>query len=292
LEELLGYFVPCGDHDRLSCLGVKETDSHLLFVPEKRYLIEVQIYIDGECADTRKLPVTGTLHLEELSKLLRTELQDRPLAVSIDPQCQIDWLLGDDGSETASVTSPAKPREANVSVTSQTRGVGALVESAAAVMSPGKRRSLGGAPSSDSKRRRSTSTHLDRRQFSEDQFVGDIIAAHCTGENELPAPFLCPISLDIMRDPVIVAGSGNTYDRQSIERHFQTRYTDPMTNMDLRKGSERKLVSNNNLRSQIDEAERSRVDLRLIALLHDKQRRPPRGDATVGAWFTSWLSKS
>ena len=33
--------------------------------------------------------------------------------------------------------------------------------------------------------------------------------------------FLCPISMDIMQDPVVVGGSGNTYDRKSIEKHFQ-----------------------------------------------------------------------
>ena len=27
--------------------------------------------------------------------------------------------------------------------------------------------------------------------------------------------------MDIMQDPVVVGGSGNTYDRKSIEKHFQ-----------------------------------------------------------------------
>lgn len=36
--------------------------------------------------------------------------------------------------------------------------------------------------------------------------------------------FLCPISMDIMLDPVVVGGSGNTYDRKSIEKHFQHCY--------------------------------------------------------------------
>jgi len=287
LEELLGNFVPCSEHDRLSCLGVTDSDSHLLFVPEQHFSLEVLVHVDGECVGTRKLRALGTLHLEEVGKILKKELQEKPLDMTIDPQCQIDWILGNDGYEIAC----NKLSEVSMLVTSPTRGVGALVGSAAAAMTSGKRRSLGGTPS-DSKRRRSTSSQPDKRQLSEDDFVGDIFATHCTSDRDLPAHFLCPISLEVMRDPVLVCGSGNTYDRQSIERHFQRRFTDPITNMELRKASERKLVSNNTLRSQIDEAEQSRIDLRLIALLSDKPRKSSKGDATMGAWFTSWLSKS
>ncbi|KAL5547270.1 hypothetical protein UlMin_006957 [Ulmus minor] len=40
-------------------------------------------------------------------------------------------------------------------------------------------------------------------------------------DNEVPNYFLCPISLQIMRDPVITV-SGITYDRESIEQWFET----------------------------------------------------------------------
>mmetsp|Transcript_62685 Transcript_62685/g.158309 ORF Transcript_62685/g.158309 Transcript_62685/m.158309 type:complete len:121 (-) Transcript_62685:349-711(-) len=83
----------------------------------------------------------------------------------------------------------------------------------------------------------------------------------------MPKQFLCPISYDVMCDPVIVAGSGNTYDRRSIQQHFQHRHTDPLTNVELHRGSDRKLIENNSLRSQIQEAERDQVDLRLVASL-------------------------
>ena len=53
--------------------------------------------------------------------------------------------------------------------------------------------------------------------------------------------FLCPISMQIMQDPVIVTGSGNTYDRKSIERHFQHFYRDPLNNTELRRPADRNL---------------------------------------------------
>ncbi|GMH16104.1 hypothetical protein Nepgr_017945 [Nepenthes gracilis] len=58
-----------------------------------------------------------------------------------------------------------------------------------------------------------------------------------TAETELkspPANFLCPISLDLMNDPVILS-SGITYDRSSIERWFEAgNRTCPVTNQILK----------------------------------------------------------
>ncbi len=36
----------------------------------------------------------------------------------------------------------------------------------------------------------------------------------------VPEEFLCPISLDIMTDPVIMIETAMNYDRSSIEQHF------------------------------------------------------------------------
>ena len=47
--------------------------------------------------------------------------------------------------------------------------------------------------------------------------------------------------MQIMQDPVIVTGSGNTYDRKSIERHFQHYYRDPLNNIELRRPADRRL---------------------------------------------------
>jgi Mg-chelatase subunit ChlD len=44
-----------------------------------------------------------------------------------------------------------------------------------------------------------------------------------------PAEFLCPITYEVMTDPVIV-GDGHTYERSAIEEWLKTRTTSPITN--------------------------------------------------------------
>ena len=55
------------------------------------------------------------------------------------------------------------------------------------------------------------------------------------GETEVPDWALCPISQEIMTDPVIVQGSGQTYDRVSISSHFVEYHkkNDPITGLML-----------------------------------------------------------
>ncbi|KAK1299698.1 U-box domain-containing protein 25 [Acorus calamus] len=66
----------------------------------------------------------------------------------------------------------------------------------------------------------------------------------------VPHHFRCPISLDLMRDPVTVA-TGQTYDRSSIESWFGTgNSTCPVTNSTLRDFS---LTPNHNLRRLIQD---------------------------------------
>ena len=44
-----------------------------------------------------------------------------------------------------------------------------------------------------------------------------------------PASLCCPISCMMFRDPVIVVGTGYTYEREPILKHFQTNLSDPIT---------------------------------------------------------------
>jgi hypothetical protein len=62
-----------------------------------------------------------------------------------------------------------------------------------------------------------------------------------------PDEFLCPISCDIMEEPVTTL-AGNTYEKTHIMAWFRTHQTDPLTNTKL---SSKRLVPNNSLRSQI-----------------------------------------
>ena len=47
-------------------------------------------------------------------------------------------------------------------------------------------------------------------------------------EEDMPEEFRCPISLDLMKEPVIAA-DGHSYDKTQIERWFQTNDTSPKT---------------------------------------------------------------
>ena len=60
--------------------------------------------------------------------------------------------------------------------------------------------------------------------------------------------FTCPISYDLMLEPV-VASSGNTYERVAILEHFEDKNTDPLTNRAL---DNKNLIDNNNIRSIIN----------------------------------------
>jgi hypothetical protein len=61
-----------------------------------------------------------------------------------------------------------------------------------------------------------------------------------------PANFMCPITNEVMEDPV-VAADGHTYEREAIETWFRRRNTSPMTNQVIPPN----LVPNFNLRSHI-----------------------------------------
>ncbi|EOD39925.1 hypothetical protein EMIHUDRAFT_69894, partial [Emiliania huxleyi CCMP1516] len=45
---------------------------------------------------------------------------------------------------------------------------------------------------------------------------------------EPPADFICPITTELMSDPVMAA-DGHSYERSAIERWLATRSTSPMT---------------------------------------------------------------
>eukprot|EP01045_Picozoa_sp_COSAG04_P004329 COSAG04_NODE_186_length_21024_cov_6.326069_15_plen_1166_part_00 len=66
-----------------------------------------------------------------------------------------------------------------------------------------------------------------------------------------PDEFCCPITQELMLDPVLVVASGQTYERTEIAKWFRTHKTDPSTGSSI--GNNRKLVPNVALRKAIDE---------------------------------------
>jgi hypothetical protein len=66
-------------------------------------------------------------------------------------------------------------------------------------------------------------------------------------DSVLEASFRCPISMEIMTEPVFAA-DGHTYEKLEMERWLQTHETSPLTNEKL---PHKRLAPNHNLRSQI-----------------------------------------
>lgn len=60
--------------------------------------------------------------------------------------------------------------------------------------------------------------------------LSELVAA--LPQDTVPHHFFCPISQDIMQDPVKTV-DGHTYDRTSIERWFQQKHTSPLTGLPL-----------------------------------------------------------
>ena len=69
------------------------------------------------------------------------------------------------------------------------------------------------------------------------------------GEEEPPADFICPITTELMSDPVMAA-DGHSYERSAIERWLATKSTSPLTGGEL---EHRILIPNHTLRRQIGE---------------------------------------
>jgi len=70
-----------------------------------------------------------------------------------------------------------------------------------------------------------------------------------THSRNLRADLQCPITLEVMRDPVI-AGDGHSYEREAIERWLQGHRTSPLTGRALPHAN---LIPNHSLRGLIEE---------------------------------------
>ena len=70
--------------------------------------------------------------------------------------------------------------------------------------------------------------------------------------------FICPISLEIMEDPVICA-DGMTYERKEISNWLEHHNTSPKTNEPL---SDLTLIPNNAIKSVIDNYQKVHVTIK------------------------------
>ena len=68
---------------------------------------------------------------------------------------------------------------------------------------------------------------------------------------DVPEEYICPITTELMTDPVMVVESGMTYERKDIERWLEEHNTDPNTGVTL---EDKRLAPNHALRSQCIES--------------------------------------
>lgn len=76
-------------------------------------------------------------------------------------------------------------------------------------------------------------------------------------EVDVPDSFLCPLTQEVLRDPV-VDPDGNSYERHAIEAWLEKNSTSPITRKPLRR---EELVPNRALRDVIAEHYKSKVCL-------------------------------
>lgn len=100
--------------------------------------------------------------------------------------------------------------------------------------------------------------------------------------SEIPNGFICPITIEIMDDPVIAA-DGHSYERMAIEGWFRTGHDkSPMTGLAL---ANQDLIPNVNLRKAIAEYLEKRPNLQRIldqqALLQAIQKRAAELEAAL-----------
>lgn len=93
----------------------------------------------------------------------------------------------------------------------------------------------------------------------------------CAG-SEFPLEFLCPITRELMTDPVIAA-DGFSYERAAISRWFRSHATSPQTNAHLRS---RVLVENRSLKALIEARCHSVSDVKEHRPISSAMRAPPR----------------
>jgi hypothetical protein len=72
-----------------------------------------------------------------------------------------------------------------------------------------------------------------------------------TFDAEPPSDLLCPVTLELMVDPVILVGDGHTYSRAGIEGWLRHKSTSPKTNQRLAAPEDTRCVPNYLIRSQV-----------------------------------------
>eukprot|EP01026_Neomeris_dumetosa_P021882 TRINITY_DN19050_c0_g1_i1.p1 TRINITY_DN19050_c0_g1~~TRINITY_DN19050_c0_g1_i1.p1 ORF type:complete len:685 (+),score=71.80 TRINITY_DN19050_c0_g1_i1:153-2207(+) len=60
------------------------------------------------------------------------------------------------------------------------------------------------------------------------------VSSSYSSESTIPQTYICPITGNAMKNPVVVSGSGNIYEYEAISKWFKDNNTDPLTNIELK----------------------------------------------------------
>lgn len=71
-----------------------------------------------------------------------------------------------------------------------------------------------------------------------------------------PVATLCPITLQVMENPVLLAGDGHTYEKRAITAWLKRKHTSPLTNLPLADATKRALYPNRAMCAQCAQARR------------------------------------
>eukprot|EP01083_Nonionella_stella_P090296 252270_1 len=77
-------------------------------------------------------------------------------------------------------------------------------------------------------------------------------------DEEHPRELCCPITLDLMKDPVILMSDGHTYERAALMYWLQSNHTSPVTNQPLKS---KQCITNFAIKSQIESYNRKIASL-------------------------------
>lgn len=102
-----------------------------------------------------------------------------------------------------------------------------------------------------------------------------------TSEPEYPNSFLCPITLDVMEDPVMLRETGHTFERFIVEEHLKKSHTCPLSGVQLQDIT---LVPNHALRNAIQEyQQKEEKDKAKRSQRQEASQRPPNGQQNIPA---------
>eukprot|EP01084_Bolivina_argentea_P266077 451198_1 len=69
----------------------------------------------------------------------------------------------------------------------------------------------------------------NKERFKSNRYISQNVNKITLIDDDEPEEFCCPIIFEIMKDPVIVSVSGQTYERKAIENYIKKEHQDPIT---------------------------------------------------------------